>query len=47
MKVEDHQNSLPNVIMEDQILDNVYTMVYLGAEFAGDGDKQVTFKQRK
>ena len=29
------------------MLENVYTMVYLGAEVAGDGDQQVTFKHQK
>lgn len=47
MKVEEHQKSLPSVMMGDQILENVYAMVYLGAETAGDGDQQVTFKHRK
>ena len=47
MKVEEHQKSLPNVMMGDQMLENVYAMVYLGAETAGDGDQQVTFKHRK
>ena len=47
MKVEEHQNSLPKVMMGDKELDNTYAMVYLGAEVAGDGDQQVTFKHRR
>lgn len=45
MKVEEHQKSLPNVMMGDQMLENVYAMVYLGAETAGD--QQVTFNIEK
>ena len=47
MKVEEHQKSLPKVMMGDQELENAYAMVYLGAEVAGDGDQQVTFKHRR
>ena len=47
MKVEEHQKSLPKVMMGDQELENAYAMVYLGAQVAGDGDQQVTFKHRK
>ena len=47
MKVEEHQNSLPKVMMGDKELDNTYAMVYLGAEVAGDGDQQVMFKHRR
>ena len=47
MKVEEHQKSLPNVMMGDQMLENVYALVYFGAETTGDGDQQVTFKHRK
>ena len=34
-------------MMGDKELDNTYAMVYLGAEVAGDGDQQVTFKHRR
>ena len=47
MKVEEHQNSLPKVMMGDKELDNTYAMIYLEAEVAGDGDQQVTFKHRR
>ena len=32
--------------MGNEALDNVYSMVYLGAEIASDGDQKVTFKHR-
>ena len=46
MKVEKHQDTLPKVMMGNEALDNVYSMVYLGAEIAGDGDQKVTLKHR-
>ena len=33
-------------MMGNEALDNVYSMVYLGAEIAGDGDQKVTLKHR-
>ena len=46
MKIEDHQASLPKVMMGQDQLDNVYSFVYLGAEIAADGDQHVTLKHQ-
>ena len=45
-KVEEHQASLPKVMMGNEPLDNVYTFVYLGVEVAADGDQRVSQKHR-
>ena len=45
-KTEKHQEQLPKVQIRQEVLENVYSFVYLGAEIASDGDPEVTIKHR-
>ena len=47
MKVEEHQKSLPKVLMGNQELGIVYATLHLGAEVTGDRGHQVMFKHRR
>ena len=46
LKVEEFQKSLDKVCIGGEVLENVYSFQYLGAEVAGDGDPMVTVTHR-
>ena len=46
IKTEKHQQQLPKVQIGQEVLENVYSFVYLGAEIASDGDPEVTIQHR-
>ena len=46
MKVDKFQQTLGKVMMGQNEIDNVYTHIYLGAEYAGDGDPEIPVTHR-
>ena len=46
MKTVNHQSTLPKVHINQSELENVYSFVYLGAEIAANGDREVSVQHR-